>query len=464
MLGLLYVKEFPTDNLDVHKHVPRQRIRRWLAPTLHRRCMFSLRTQFHAHSSLGQRLATLANANDESTCYKQGPRTTSSHPQFSKENFSIESETVAMMRWPMDTPHRRASSSPTGKCAMPITEKQRLRMERNRAAAVERLGARKQRGVHLDDVESVQLPTAVNAETIQDAEEGTRKVGLPDSSSQERHARASLAAGSAPPDQKYDYFVVLDFESTCDRDKKVQPQEIIEFSAVLLNARTMDVEFYFQQYVQPTVHPILTAFCTELTGIQQASVNAGKSLQETLLQHDMWLRQCGVHEKQFIYVTWTPWDLMVMLEQERRWRKLDVAPYLRKWIDLKSVYTKLYGKNNLKAAVRKLGLDWYGRAHSGLDDAINTAHVACELMRQGVVLDQTGAFKDGKRKAKDITAYFSETSPRKRSHPSRCYCGKPRVERVTKRPGPNHGRKFFSCGKYSTLSGPSCDYFEWIDG
>jgi len=370
-------------------------------------------------------------------------------------------EDTNTMRWPMDASHRRASSSPTAKRPVPITDWQRVRMERNRAAAVERLAARKRRALHPTDVETVQLSTTLSNETVQEADQRTNKASIQVDSDKKYDVLADVDAGSALSSQRYDYFVVLDFESTCDRDRKVQPQEIIEFSAVLLNAKTMNVDFHFQQYVRPTVHPILTAFCTELTGIQQESVDDGQSLQDTLLQHDMWLRQCGVKEKEFIYVTWTPWDLMVMLEQERRWRKLDVAPYLRKWIDLKAIFTKLYGKNNLKGAVQVLGLDWYGRAHSGLDDAVNTAHIACELMKQGVVLEQTGAFKDGKRKAAEITAYFSETSPRKRAHPNRCYCGKPRIERVTKRPGPNHGRKFFSCGKYSALSGPSCDYFEW---
>lgn len=29
--------------------------------------------------------------------------------------------------------------------------------------------------------------------------------------------------------QHYDYFLVLDFEATCERDSKLRPQEIIEF-------------------------------------------------------------------------------------------------------------------------------------------------------------------------------------------------------------------------------------------
>jgi hypothetical protein len=67
----------------------------------------------------------------------------------------------------------------------------------------------------------------------------------------------------------FDYFLILDFEATCDEGRSFGPPEIIEFPTVLFNARTWTVEDEFHHYVKPTVNPILTPFCTELTGIQQ---------------------------------------------------------------------------------------------------------------------------------------------------------------------------------------------------
>lgn len=43
----------------------------------------------------------------------------------------------------------------------------------------------------------------------------------------------------------------------------------VEFPAVLLNTATGDIESEFHTYVQPQEHPILSEFCTELTGITQ---------------------------------------------------------------------------------------------------------------------------------------------------------------------------------------------------
>lgn len=47
----------------------------------------------------------------------------------------------------------------------------------------------------------------------------------------------------------------------------------VEFPAVLLNTSTGEVESEFHTYVQPQERPILSEFCSELTGITQVSVH-----------------------------------------------------------------------------------------------------------------------------------------------------------------------------------------------
>ena len=75
--------------------------------------------------------------------------------------------------------------------------------------------------------------------------------------------------------QKFDYLAVLDFEATCGRNgNQPKPQEIIEFPCALLNVRAgFEVEAIFHKYVRPVHHPLLTSFCTELTGITQVKIN-----------------------------------------------------------------------------------------------------------------------------------------------------------------------------------------------
>ena len=71
-----------------------------------------------------------------------------------------------------------------------------------------------------------------------------------------------------------DYVVVLDFEATCDERGAPDPQEIIDFPSVLLSLPTAEPIAEFASCVRPQHHPTLTAFCTELTGITQAQVDA----------------------------------------------------------------------------------------------------------------------------------------------------------------------------------------------
>lgn len=55
---------------------------------------------------------------------------------------------------------------------------------------------------------------------------------------------ASSSINSIKP-QNYDYFLVLDFEATCDEERKIHPLEIIEFPVLKINARTFQCESTF---------------------------------------------------------------------------------------------------------------------------------------------------------------------------------------------------------------------------
>ena len=67
---------------------------------------------------------------------------------------------------------------------------------------------------------------------------------------------------------------ILDFEATCEeKNPPGYPHEIIEFPAVLVSAkekRSIDV---FHSFVRPTINPILSEFCRNLTGISQETVD-----------------------------------------------------------------------------------------------------------------------------------------------------------------------------------------------
>nr|XP_020042182.1 ERI1 exoribonuclease 3 isoform X10 [Castor canadensis] len=152
---------------------------------------------------------------------------------------------------------------------------------------------------------------------------------------------ASMAAMVSFPPQRYHYFLVLDFEATCDKPQ-IHPQEIIEFPILKLNGRTMEIESTFHMYVQPVVHPQLTPFCTELTGIIQAMVDGQPSLQQVLERVDEWMAKEGLLDPNVksIFVTCGDWDLKVMLPGQCQYLGLPVADYFKQWINLKKMTAK----------------------------------------------------------------------------------------------------------------------------
>ena len=48
--------------------------------------------------------------------------------------------------------------------------------------------------------------------------------------------------------------------------------DIVEFPCVLVDTGEGKVLSHFQQYVQPQENPVLSPFCTELTGISQVQL------------------------------------------------------------------------------------------------------------------------------------------------------------------------------------------------
>lgn len=63
------------------------------------------------------------------------------------------------------------------------------------------------------------------------------------------------------------HLLVLDFEATCG--DSVSCNEIIEFPTLVYDLKEDKVQATFHEYVRPVIHPTLTAFCTDLTGITQ---------------------------------------------------------------------------------------------------------------------------------------------------------------------------------------------------
>jgi inhibitor of KinA sporulation pathway (predicted exonuclease) len=200
--------------------------------------------------------------------------------------------------------------------------------------------------------------------------------------------------------QPYDFYLVLDFEATCDDTTRLQPQEVIEFPVVCVCATTRQIVWEVHSYVKPVHHPILTPFCTSLTGITQATVDAGVSFPVALAAVESKLLEVGLLPQtagspRFIFVTCGDWDLRSMLPRQLSVSSLPQPSYYKSWINIKipfAQYFKLKGRGpGMDGMLQKLNLPLVGRHHSGIDDCRNIASILLTLMARGVCLTATTA-------------------------------------------------------------------------
>ncbi|NXF29128.1 ERI2 exoribonuclease, partial [Nyctibius bracteatus] len=248
-----------------------------------------------------------------------------------------------------------------------------------------------------------------------------------------RSSGRARGSGRAAAAQRFRYLIVIDFEATCWRDGGRCSPEIIEFPAVLLNTSTGEIESEFHTYVQPQEHPILSEFCTELTGITQNQVDEGVPLNICLSQFLKWIQKiqnkkkiifnsdipshCTSEAKPCTFVTWTDWDLGVCLQYECKRKQLRKPDILNSWIDLKATYRSFYNRKpkGLSGALQDLGIAFAGREHSGLDDSRNTARLAWRLICDGCVLKVTKSLDKAQPKSNLIsrtqTINFTDKTP-----------------------------------------------------
>ena len=190
---------------------------------------------------------------------------------------------------------------------------------------------------------------------------------------------------ASPVQMPVDYFLVLDFEATCEDKTKMKPQEIIEFPVLKVNAQTMTVESTFHTYVQPTAHPVLTPFCTKLTGITQEMVDGQPVLEEVLKEFHKWMSTSGLLDPgvNFCFVTCGDWDLKTMLPSQCKHFRLPIPHYFRKWVNIKRIFEAATGQKakGMVGMLEYFELQLEGRHHSGIDDSRNIACILAKLAK-----------------------------------------------------------------------------------
>jgi inhibitor of KinA sporulation pathway (predicted exonuclease) len=169
-------------------------------------------------------------------------------------------------------------------------------------------------------------------------------------------------------------YLIVDLEATCweQRGYGASKMEIIEIGAVMLATASGPIEAEFDSFVRPVENPILSDFCTRLTGIRQEDVHSAEPFPAAF---DRFIAWAGTEP--YALCSWGQYDLK-QFEAEFKRHRMQMPPSFGRHINVKRAFCESRGIKlcGMKRALEIAGLPLEGTHHRGIDDARNIARLA----------------------------------------------------------------------------------------
>lgn len=177
------------------------------------------------------------------------------------------------------------------------------------------------------------------------------------------------------------YAVVLDIEHTCTEDGSIPPKdrEIIEIGAVLVNTKSSDIVDEYKSIVRPTIHPVVSQFCRDLTGITQSELDESKIFKHVFLDFLCWLPA----KDDWLLVTWGSYDLIQLNIDCSRHGLSPFSPV--NFLNLKKAFKEVSGLKKLVGLKKAMEISkgsFSGTHHRALDDAKNAANILFHILNK----------------------------------------------------------------------------------
>lgn len=170
--------------------------------------------------------------------------------------------------------------------------------------------------------------------------------------------------------------LVIDLEATCDEGDALvsSDMEIIEIGAIWATPEGRVIDS-FEILVRPVVHPQLTPFCQQLTGITQAAVDEAETFPAAAAQLMTFARRHQPSAR----ATWSSWGQFDAKQLARDCARHNVAHPLADFehTNLKRRFAKARRMKEvgMARALQMTGLALEGTHHRALDDARNIARL-----------------------------------------------------------------------------------------
>ena len=168
-------------------------------------------------------------------------------------------------------------------------------------------------------------------------------------------------------------FIIYDLEATCWRGRPPHGvNEVIEIGAYKVNqlGEVLDV---FNKFIKPTVNPILSDFCRQLTSISQSDVDKSKTFPHVIQEFQDWI---NVQEEDYNLCSWGKFDIQ-LLKNDCKLHKLEYD-WLDNNINVKGQYHEIKGEHKLtglKNTIKHEGMEFTGIHHRATSDAENLAKI-----------------------------------------------------------------------------------------
>ncbi|CAK5042142.1 unnamed protein product [Meloidogyne enterolobii] len=206
----------------------------------------------------------------------------------------------------------------------------------------------------------------------------------------------------------YNYFIVIDFECSCEENNYDFEHEIIEFPAVLISVQSCKIDFHIK-------------FSFE--GITQEDVDKAPTFPIALQLFRGWMAKHGLDGKRnmgnarrFCYVTDGPWDIGKFFQMECLRSNQSIPHDFRCFLNIRRSFVNFYTMQSqpqryhcdgnsvhvveetttkeklfpngisLNIMLKHLNIQFTGREHCGMDDTLNIACILIKLLEENAEL------------------------------------------------------------------------------
>lgn len=170
--------------------------------------------------------------------------------------------------------------------------------------------------------------------------------------------------------------LIIDLEATCweHRQDHRGENEIIEIGAIAINSK-YEILGEVQRFVRPIRNPVLSEFCTRLTSIVQSDIATADIFPVVLRDFQDEVEQLtGKSLRSLEFCSWGDYDRN-QLKRDCQYHKIAYPFGAHRNIKKEFARNHNIRPTSVVGALRKLGIEFEGSHHRGIDDARNIARI-----------------------------------------------------------------------------------------